>query len=86
VQITPAVQEHVDDAHLLLPWMGLLMLAMLAWWAWHRFAVTRVRNAGLVRAATIAGPIVLAVLAVGTLIEVVLIGHAGAAAAWQGRG
>lgn len=82
---TPLVQKHVDEAHNLLPWMGLLMLAMLAWWAWHRFVVRHVGGAALVRTVAVAGPVVLTVLAIGTLIEVVLIGHAGAAAAWQGR-
>jgi len=85
VHSTPLVQRHVEEAHNLLPWMGLLMLAMLAWWAWHRFVVARVARGALVRTVAIAGPIVLTVLAVGTLVWVVLIGHAGAAAAWQGR-
>lgn len=86
VQMTPVVQKHVDEAHNLLPWMGLLMLAMLAWWAWHAFVTPRANSAGLLRTVAIAGPIVLTVLAFGTLAWVVLIGHAGAAAAWQGRG
>jgi len=86
VQMTPAVQKHVDEAHNLLPWMGLLMLAMMAWWAWHRFAVPRINSTALLRVAAISGPVVLTVLAIGTLVDVVIIGHAGAAAAWQGRG
>jgi len=86
VQVTPAVEKHVDEAHNLLPWMGLLMLAIIAWWGWHAFVAPRVSSAATLRMVAIAGPVVLTVLSVGTLIWVILIGHAGAAAAWQGRG
>ena len=59
-------------------------LGCILWWAWQRFGVARVDNHGLVRAVGIAGPVLLIAAGIGSLIEVVVIGHAGAVSVWKG--
>lgn len=76
------IEQHVRLADGLLPWViGLAVTAVAGWWMHGlagRFRPRRPVPRGLVVVVT-----VLAVAAaIGTLVEVVLIGHSGAAAAW----
>ncbi len=76
------IQQHARLADGLLPWViGLAVTAVAGWWMHGlagRFQPRRPVPRGLLLVVT-----VLAVAAaIGTLVEVVLIGHSGAAAAW----
>jgi hypothetical protein len=81
---TPAVEHHADLGGTLLPWAIGLFVVALALWLWTRFGPRWRKRMPPAAALTI--DIVLRVLAVvaavGILIDVVLIGDAGARAVW----
>ncbi|GAA3577051.1 hypothetical protein GCM10022197_37840 [Microlunatus spumicola] len=79
---TPLIEAHTHLADGLLPWViALLVGALLV--LWPQLAVTRPRMWALPRWLVVGGMVVASVAAVGALVEVVLIGHSGAAAAWS---
>jgi hypothetical protein len=98
VRDTRLVDQHARLAEGLLPWViGLFVVAVLLVvrdWRADRRRTSRLRpswlyDGALARAATVATrPVVLGVLAValvtGTTVQVALIGHSGAKAAWHG--
>lgn len=79
---TAALERHTGLADGLLPWTVTLFVLMLAWWAWHRFGVAAVDSVAVRRAVGVVVPVLLLVAAVGTAVDVVLIGHAGAVSVW----
>jgi hypothetical protein len=83
---TQLVQDHAHLADGLLPWViGLLIGAAALYWRGRRVQ----RGAVGAEVPRWVGPVVTAVCvaaALGTLVEVVLIGHSGAVAAWSGVG
>lgn len=79
---TDLIEKHAHLADGLLPWViALLVGALLV--LWPQLAATRPRMWVLPRWLVVAGSVVATVAAVGALVEVVLIGHSGAAAAWS---
>jgi len=79
---TPLIEAHTHLADGLLPWVvALLVGALLV--LWPQVAATRSRLWTLPRWLVVAGTVIATVAAVGALVEVVLIGHSGAAAAWS---
>ncbi len=81
---TALLERHTHLAEGLLPWSVAVFALLTLWWAWQRFGVARVDNYGLVRAVGIVGPVLLIAAGIGSLIEVVVIGHAGAVSVWKG--
>lgn len=81
---TALLERHTELADGLLPWSIAVFALLALWWAWHRFGTARVTNGGAVRAVAIVGPVLLVVVGVVSLIEVVVIGHAGAVSVWKG--
>ncbi len=83
------VHEHAELADGLLPWMIGLVVVAVGLQVWHR---RRDRRGPAARGDTAASrpwlPVAISVLAVlvalGTSVQVVLIGHSGAKAAWSG--
>ena len=79
---TALIEAHTHLADGLLPWViALLVGALLV--LWPHLAATRPRMATLPRWLVVAGVVVATAAAAGSLVEVVLIGHSGAAAAWS---
>ena len=77
-----AIEEHSHLADVLIWWVvPLAVLAGALWW-WHR-ADHGTRSH---RSLAVAAAVVPVVVAVGTLVQVVLIGHTGAEAAWSDVG
>jgi hypothetical protein len=80
------IEKHSELADGLLPWMILLVVMAAAQYAWHwrRGHRDHVEQAG----ARTWVPVVISALAVlaalGTSVQVVLVGHSGAKAAWSG--
>lgn len=83
-QETALLEQHTHLADGLLPWSIAVFALLTLWWGWQRFGVARVDNHGLVRAVGIVGPVLLVAAGIGSLIEVVVIGHAGAVSVWKG--
>lgn len=81
---TALLERHTHLADGLLPWSVAVFALLTLWWAWQRFGVARVDSRGLVRAVGIVGPVLLIAAGIGSLIEVVVIGHAGAVSVWKG--
>ncbi len=83
---TPAVERHGDLGRMFLPWAIALFLLATAQWAWHRF--WRPAVAASSKAAARVVGVVLALLSalvgVGAVVMLVLIGDAGARAVWGG--
>jgi uncharacterized membrane protein len=79
---TPLIEAHTHLADGLLPWVIVLLVGALAV-LWPRLAATRPRTWDFPRWLVVVGMLVATVGAVGSLVEVVLIGHSGAAAAWS---
>ncbi len=78
------VEDHSHLADLLIWWVvPLAVLALALYWI-HGFRGGRPQQRG--RALTAALVVLPVVVAVGTLVQVVLIGHSGARAAWSGTG
>ena len=79
---TDLIEKHSHLADGLLPWViALLVGALLV--LWPQLAAMRPRMWSFPRWLVVAGAVVATVAAVGSLVEVVLIGHSGAAAAWS---
>lgn len=81
---TALLERHTELADGLLPWSIAVFVLLALWWAWHRFGTARVTNGGVLRAVAIVGPVLLVVVGVVSLVEVVVIGHAGAVSVWKG--
>ncbi|MDM7884379.1 hypothetical protein QUG92_04620 [Curtobacterium sp. RHCKG23] len=81
---TALLERHTHLADGLLPWSIAVFVLLTLWWGWNRFAVPRVTSSGLVRAVAVVGPVLLVTAGIGSLIEVVVIGHAGAVSVWKG--
>lgn len=81
---TALLERHVRLADGLLPWSIAVFALLVLWWGWHRFAAPRVTSTRAVRAVAVVGPVLLVAAAVGSLVEVVAIGHAGAVSVWKG--
>jgi hypothetical protein len=81
---TALLERHTHLADGLLPWSVAVFALLTLWWAWQRFGVARVDSRGLVRVVGIVGPVLLIAAGIGSLIEVVVIGHAGAVSVWKG--
>ena len=78
------LERHTELADGLLPWSIAVFALLLLWWAWHRFATDRVTSGGTLRAVAIVVPVALIAVGVVSMIEVVVIGHAGAESVWNG--
>lgn len=81
---TALLERHTELADGLLPWSIAVFALLSLWWAWHRFGTERVSNVGTVRAVGVVGAVLIVAVAVASLVEVVVIGHAGAMSVWQG--
>lgn len=81
---TALLERHTELADGLLPWSVAVFALLTFWWAWQRFGVARVDSRGLVRVVGVVGPVLLIAAGIGSLIEVVVIGHAGAVSVWKG--
>lgn len=80
------IEQHTRLADGLLPWViGLVVVAAAGFWTSGRAGRFGPRQA-LPRWVGVVIPVLSIVAAVGTLVEVVLIGHSGAAAAWSSVG
>lgn len=82
VKETSLIQTHADVAEGLAPWVFVLFVvaAVLLWWNWNEREATAPRAPRWVA-------LVLAVTAVlvatGTIVQAVLVGHSGATATWS---
>jgi hypothetical protein len=80
------IEKHSHLADGLLPWMIALVVVAAGMYAWHWRQGRRGSRNGATSRAWV--PVVISVLAVaaavGTSVQVVLIGHSGAKAAWSG--
>jgi len=81
---TALLERHTRLADGLLPWSVAVFVLLVLWWAWHRFAAPRVSSGGTVRAVAVLGPVLLVGVAAVSIVEVVVIGHAGAVSVWRG--
>ncbi|MFJ4296887.1 hypothetical protein [Curtobacterium sp. NPDC089689] len=81
---TALLERHTHLADGLLPWSVAVFALLTLWWAWQRFGVARVDGRGVARVVGIVGPVLLIAAGIGSLIEVVVIGHAGAVSVWKG--
>lgn len=83
--VTPAVQRHADLGDTLLGWVIPLFIVALIEWLWTRFGermlAARLTPMTLVGIRILIGAAAV-VVAVGTVIDIVLIGDAGARAVW----
>ena len=81
---TPAIQQHAEYADGLVFWVfGVTALAGIYWWLDRRAKQSYERQQPSRKLAVVlAGLTVVAVL--GTVVQIVLIGHSGAQAAWSG--
>ena len=81
------LEHHIDLGDTLLPWAIALFVITLAVWLWTRY-FNKPAAARLGRAGSLAVDIVLkaaaVVIGVGIIVDVVLIGEAGARAVWGG--
>lgn len=77
-----AIEQHSHMADLLIWWVvPLAVLAALLWW-WHR-AESPARSG---RSLALVAAVLPLLVSAGTLVQVVLIGHTGAEAAWSDVG
>ncbi len=81
---TALLERHTELADGLLPWSIAVFALLVVWWGWHRFGRERVTSRAAVRAISVVGPVLLVVVGVVSLVEVVVIGDAGAASVWKG--
>lgn len=77
-----AIEQHAHLADLLIWWVVPLAVVAAGLWWWHRAGGTARSGRSLALVATLL-PVV---VAAGTLVQVVLIGHSGASAAWSDVG
>lgn len=80
---TALIEAHTHLADGLLPWVIALFVGAVAV-LWPQLAATRPRMWTLPRWLVVVGTVLAVLGAVGSLVEVVLIGHSGATAAWSG--
>lgn len=79
---TALLERHTELADGMLPWSVAVFAFLVLWWAWHRYGTDRIAGRGAVRAINIIGPVLLIVVGVVSMIEVIIIGHAGATSVW----
>ena len=88
VGTTPALALHVERGLTLQPWSIGLFAVSLAEWAWWRFALSAAYGPRLTATVRWGGTVVIwvaaAVIAIGFLVDIVLIGDSGARAVWGG--
>jgi predicted membrane protein DUF2231 len=80
---SPLIEAHAHLADGLLPWVLALLVGAVGV-SWPLLSSRWPRLGTLPRGLLVAAVVVAVVAALGTLVEVVLIGHSGAAAAWSG--
>ncbi len=87
VPATPLIQQHADLGQSLYPWTIVLFVFTALQWAWFFFfdrAGSPRRPSALVRRIVLVLlAVVAAGLAVGSIVDVVLIGEAGSRAIWE---
>lgn len=81
---TALVERHAALGDTLLPWVIGLLVVGIAEWVWFRWGATR--PGGAVRVIGIVLAVIAVLVGVGALVDVVLIGEAGARAVWHGVG
>lgn len=80
---SPLIQKHAELADMMLPWMiAVTVLAAGGYWLHRRSAVSGDRAAP--RWLSVAVAVLSVVAFAGTTVQVVLVGHSGADAAWHG--
>ena len=83
--VTPAIQKHADLGNTLLGWVIPLFIVAVIEWLWTRFGERmlegRMSGTALVGIRILIG-IAAVVVAVGSVIDIALIGDAGARAVW----
>lgn len=80
------IEQHAHLADGLLPWLIALLVGAVGLYLWRPGAPRVLRGRSLPRWLV---PIIIAIAAIaaiGTIVDVVLIGHSGATAAWSGTG
>jgi hypothetical protein len=86
IGMNPKIARHQQLANTLLPWAIGLFLVAGALWIWYRYLEPRQQGART-RLWINGGLLVLAMVAgIGSIIDVVMIGDAGARAVWEGVG
>lgn len=81
---TALLERHTELADGMLPWSIAVFALLVLWWAWHRFGTTHVTSSAIQRTTAVIGPVLLIAVAVVSIVEVVIIGHAGAESVWKG--
>jgi hypothetical protein len=88
VGTTPALALHVERGEGLLPWSIALFVVGLAEWGWWRFLLAPQAGVRLTSSLRWGGTVVLwlaaAIVGIGFIVEIVLIGDSGARAVWGG--
>ena len=84
----PLIEKHAELADGLLPWMIALvaMAAALYVWQWRQSRRDAAENAGSPAWVSVVISVLAVVAALGASVQVVLIGHSGAKAAWSDVG
>lgn len=86
VGTTPAIALHVERGLTLQPWSVALFAVSLAEWAWWRVALGPAFGPRLTPTVRWGGTVIVwaaaAVIAIGFLVDIVLIGDSGARAVW----
>lgn len=87
VPSTPLIEEHAALGQMLYPWTIALFVFTALQWAWFFFfdreGSPRRPSKGVRRIAIVALTVVALGLAIGSIVEVVLIGEAGSRAVWE---
>ncbi|KTR39223.1 hypothetical protein NS263_11145 [Curtobacterium oceanosedimentum] len=81
---TALLERHTELADGMLPWSIGVFALLVLWWAWHRYGTERITSSAAVRGINIIGPVLLIVVGIISMIEVIIIGHAGATSVWKG--
>ncbi|ROP58642.1 DUF2231 domain-containing protein [Curtobacterium sp. PhB115] len=81
---TALLERHTELADGMLPWSIAVFALLVLWWAWHRFGTTHVTSSAIQRTTAVIGPVLLIAVAIVSIVEVVIIGHAGAESVWKG--
>lgn len=80
---TALLERHTELADGMLPWSITVFVLLVLWWGWHRFGIDRVRTVSVIRSVAISGPVLLVAVAVVSMVEIFIIGHAGAESVWK---
>jgi hypothetical protein len=83
---SPLIARHAELADGLLPWVLALMVGAIGLYLWRPGVARITGDRTFPRWLGVLTVVVAVVAALGTLVQVVLIGHTGATAAWQGVG